>query len=57
MTDARGKLDERADHVRDLVETVDLLYGRFLAARLSAEWAGELARVRRWLARVEDRAA
>jgi len=40
-----------------LVETVDLLYARFLAVRLSAEWPGELARVRWWLARVEERAA
>ena len=57
VTDARGKLDERANQVRELVETVDLLYGKFLAVRLSADWAGELDRVRRWLARGEQRAA
>ncbi len=43
--------------VRERVETADLLYGRFLAARLSADWAGELDRVRRWLTRVDQKAA
>jgi hypothetical protein len=57
VTDARGKLDERASQLRELVETLDLLYGRFLAVRLSGEWAGELDRVRRWLTRVDQRAA
>lgn len=57
VTDARGKLDERANQVRELVETVDLLYARFLAVRLSADWSGELDRVRQWLARVDRRAA
>src|SRR4051812_43839537 len=57
VTDAREKLDERASQVRELVETLDLLYARFLAVRLSADWAGELARVRRWLDRAEPRAA
>ena len=56
-TDARGKRDERVAQVRELVETLDLLYARFLAVRLAADWAGELARVQRWLARVEQRAA
>ena len=31
--------------------------GCVLAARLSADWPGELARVRRWLTQVEERAA
>jgi hypothetical protein len=57
VTDARGKLDERASQVRELVETLDLLYGRFLAVRLSAGWVDELERVRRWLDRAESRAA
>ncbi len=43
--------------MRELVETLDLLYARFLAVRLSADWAGELARVQRWLAGAEQRAA
>ncbi|MBN9519016.1 hypothetical protein J0H58_10950 [bacterium] len=57
VTDARAKLDERASQVRELVETLDLLYGRFLAVRLSADWAGELERVRRWLIHADRQAA
>jgi hypothetical protein len=57
VTDARAKLDERAAQLRELIETLDLLYGRFLAVRLSADWPAELARVRRWLTRIEERAA
>src|SRR4051812_47984648 len=57
VTEARAKLDERAGQVRELVETLDLLYARFLAVRLSGDWAGELGRVQRWLARAEQRAA
>jgi hypothetical protein len=57
VTDARAKLDERAAQVRELAETLDLLYARFLSVRLTADWNGELARVRRWLERVEPRAA
>ena len=43
--------------MRELVETLDLLYARFLAVRLSADWPGELDRVRRWLTRADLRAA
>lgn len=57
VTAARAKLEERATQVREVVETLDLLYARFLAVRLSAEWAAELDRVRRWLAQAESRAA
>ncbi len=57
VTEARAKLDERADQLRELLETLDLLYARFLAVRLSAGWAGELTRVQRWLAGAEQRAA
>ncbi len=46
MTAARAKLEERATQVRELVETLDLLYARFLTARLSADLARELKRVR-----------
>ena len=57
VTAARAKLEERATQVRELVETLDLLYARFLTARLSADWVGELDRIRRWLAHTEQRAA
>ena len=45
------------ESLRELVETLDLLYGRFLAVRLSAGWAGELERVRRWLTHTDRQAA
>jgi len=54
VTNARAKLDERADQVRELIETLDLLYAQFLAVRLSAKWVGELARIQGWLARTEQ---
>lgn len=57
VTDARAKLEERASQVRELAETLDLLYGRFLAVRLSAGWGDELERVRRWLSHVDRQAA
>ncbi|MBN9523340.1 hypothetical protein J0H58_33310 [bacterium] len=57
MTDARRKPDERASQVRKLVETLDLLYDRFLAVRPSAYRAGERERVRRRLTRVDQKAA
>ncbi|MBA4191445.1 MAG: hypothetical protein C0467_25990 [Planctomycetaceae bacterium] len=57
VTEARAKLDERANQVRELVETLDLLYAQFLAVRLSPKWVGELARIQGWLARGEQRAA
>ena len=57
VTAARAKLEERVAQVRELVETLDLLYARFLAVRLSANWAGELERVRRWLSQPEALAA
>lgn len=57
VTAARAKLEERATQVRELVETLDLLYARFLTVRLSADWTGELERVRRWLTHTEQRAA
>ena len=54
VTEARAKLDERADQVRELVETLDLLYAQFLAVRLSPKWVGELAQIQGWLARGEQ---
>ncbi|MDY3554953.1 hypothetical protein R5W24_004085 [Gemmata sp. JC717] len=57
VTEARAKLDERATQVRELVETLDLLYAHFLTVRLSPGWAEELERVRGWLAHAESRAA
>ena len=55
--DARGKLNERSDQVRALVETLDLLYDAFGQKRFGKEWEGELAGMQKWLKREERRAA
>lgn len=55
--DARGRLNERVDQLRHLVETVDLLYDAFGQQRLGHGWADTLPRMQRWLARDERRAA
>ena len=57
VTAVREQLRNMQAQQKELVETLDLLYGRFLAVRLSAAWAGELDRVRRWLTRVDQKAA
>ncbi len=46
---ARAKLEERVDSIRSLDETLSLLYGAFLAVRLSAKWGDELTRMQKWL--------
>ena len=57
VSDARGKLDERASQIRELIETLDLLYAQFLAVRLSGGWEAELTRIQKWLTGSEKRAA
>lgn len=57
VTDARAKLDERATQIRDLIETLDLLYDAFARKRFGKDWEGELAGMQRWLKREERRAA
>jgi hypothetical protein len=49
----RAGLEERAAHLRHLIETVELLYDAFLKRRLVKGWAEELTRMRRWLQREE----
>lgn len=39
----------RIDHLRHLVETLDLLYDAYGRRRTGPEWNGELGRIRRWL--------
>ena len=51
VTAARAKLEERATQVRELVETLDLLYDAFLQRRLGKDWSEEVVRMRRWLQR------
>ena len=56
--DERGRLEERVQQLRHLVETLDLLYDAFAAKRASESWPKELARMQKWLKRDEaDRLA
>jgi len=54
-SDDRQRAEERVEHLRQLLETIDLLYGAFLKRRLSGDWPHELERMQRWLQR-DDRA-
>ncbi len=48
--DDRARLDERVTQLRAMLETLDLLFGVFVARRLSSEaWTKELARMKKWL--------
>jgi len=55
--DARGKLDDRANQLRPLIETLDLLYDAFGQKRFGKDWEGELLGMQKWLKREERRAA
>lgn len=55
--DARGKLDDRANQLRALIETLDLLYNAFGEKRFGKEWEAELAGMQKWLKREDRRAA
>jgi hypothetical protein len=55
--DARGKLDDRANQLRSLIETLDLLYDAFGQKRFGKDWEGELVGMQKWLKRDERRAA
>ena len=57
QSDARGKLDDRANQLRALIETLDLLYNAFGEKRFGKEWETELAGMQKWLKREERRAA
>lgn len=47
--DARAKLEERVSQIRHLVETMDLLYARFISERLSPAWMTTTEAMRSWL--------
>jgi hypothetical protein len=57
ITDPRGKLDDRANQLRGLIETLDLLYDVFGQKRFGNEWEAELTGMQKWLKREERRAA
>lgn len=45
----RVRHEERVTQVRHLLETLDLLYGVFVEARLGGAWDKELRKIRQWL--------
>jgi hypothetical protein len=49
----RGRLEERVTLVRQLIETLDLLYDAFGRRRFGGDWSKELAKLQKWLAREE----
>ena len=49
----RARLEERVTQLRQLLETLDLLYDTFCRLRTTDTWPKELARVQKWLAREE----
>ncbi len=57
VTQARAKLEHRASDLRELIETLDLLYQAFLSERLGSAWARVLPKMQQWLAKTELRAA
>jgi len=46
----RVVFEERIDHLRDLIKTIDSLYHVFLHRRLSSKWAQTLNSIRSWVA-------
>ncbi len=49
------RLQERADSIRHLLETLDLLFHQFGEIRFSSEWPKELVRMQKWLMREDHR--
>jgi hypothetical protein len=49
--DDRARLEARAQQIRDLIETLDLLYDAFGQVRFSTDWPKELAKMQKWLSR------
>lgn len=49
VTDARARLEDRVEQIRDFIQAIDLIYGHFLETRLTKAWAGESVRIQEWL--------
>jgi hypothetical protein len=47
--DDRGRVDERVNQLRHLLETLDLLYASFIQHRLGEPWTKEAAKIKKWL--------
>jgi hypothetical protein len=52
--EARVRREDRAEQLRHLIETVDLLDAAFLHRRLEADWPKELDRIKKWEQREEQ---
>lgn len=48
-SEGRAVLEERIDAIRNLSETVDLLFHAFCQRRIGGAWGSELERLRNWL--------
>ena len=53
--DDRARLEERVTQLRQLLETLDLMYQAFLRRRLGDDWPKELGRIKKWLLRDDGR--
>jgi hypothetical protein len=49
VSEEKGILEDRIEHVRGLHETVALLFRAFCDRRVGKNWPGELEQMRRWL--------
>jgi hypothetical protein len=49
VTDARARLEERVTQIRNLIETLDLLFDAFGQSRWSQAWGGTLVEMQKWL--------
>ncbi|QVL31999.1 hypothetical protein KIH39_24715 [Telmatocola sphagniphila] len=47
--DERAQLDARADQIRSVIETNDLLFEAFIKLRASSDWQKELRAMQKWL--------
>jgi hypothetical protein len=57
ITDPRARLEERATQLRNLIESLDLLYDAFGQRRFGKQWETELPAMQKWLKREDRRAA
>ena len=51
--DERARLEERVVQLRNLLETLDLLYDAFGERRFSAGWPKDLVKIQKWLSKDE----
>src|SRR3954470_23101187 len=51
----RARLEGRAQQIRELIETLDLLYDVFGQERFAGDWPKHLAKMQKWLSRDERR--